>query len=93
MIHWVQLHSVLYKEKYVIDITNYFKQKLKTQQQLGMADGYAAEIVDNAGFDWLLIDGEHAPNDLRTILYQLQSIVAYPSQAVVRPVTGDVGLI
>lgn len=81
----------------MLDSTNHFKQKLKTQQQigmwLGMADGYAAEIAANAGFDWLLIDGEHAPNDLRTILHQLQSIAAYPSQAVVRPVTADVGLI
>jgi 4-hydroxy-2-oxoheptanedioate aldolase len=81
----------------VVDTTNYFKQKLKTGQQigmwLGMADGYTAEIAANAGFDWLLIDGEHAPNDLKSILYQLQTIAAYPSQAVVRPVTGDVALI
>lgn len=81
----------------MLDTTNYFKQKLHTQQQLGMwlglADGYAAEIAANAGFDWLLIDAEHAPNDLRTILHQLQTIAAYPSQAVVRPVTGDVALI
>ncbi|MEG0340554.1 MAG: 4-hydroxy-2-oxoheptanedioate aldolase [Acinetobacter sp.] len=81
----------------MLDTTNYFKAKLKKTQQIGMwvglADGYCAEIAANAGFDWLLIDGEHAPNDLQTILHQLQSIAAYPSQAVVRPVTGDVGLI
>lgn len=81
----------------MLDTTNYFKKKLSETQQigmwLGMADGYAAEIAANAGFDWLLIDGEHAPNDLRTILHQLQSIAAYKSQAVVRPVTADVGLI
>jgi len=81
----------------MLDTTNYFKAKLKKTQQIGMwvglADGYCAEIAANAGFDWLLIDGEHAPNDLRTILHQLQSIAAYSSQAVVRPVTGDVGLI
>ena len=59
----------------MLDTTNYFKKKLSETQQigmwLGMADGYAAEIAANAGFDWLLIDGEHAPNDLRTILHQL----------------------
>lgn len=97
MINWVQSHSVLYKGQVVLDTTNYFKKKLKETQQigmwLGMADGYTAEIAANAGFDWLLIDGEHAPNDLKSILYQLQTIAAYPSQAVVRPVTGDVGLI
>lgn len=41
----------------------------------------------------MLIDGEHAPNDVRSILAQLQSLAAYPSQAVVRPVSGDVPLI
>lgn len=81
----------------MIDTTNYFKKNLQSSQQLGMwlglADGYASEIAANAGFDWVLIDGEHAPNDLKSILYQLQAIEAYPTQAVVRPVIGDVALI
>ncbi|PIL81551.1 2-dehydro-3-deoxyglucarate aldolase, partial [Acinetobacter baumannii] len=81
----------------MVNTVNYFKQKLKTEQQIGMwvglADGYCAEIAANVGYDWLLIDGEHAPNDVRSILAQLQSIAAYPSQAVVRPVSGDVPLI
>lgn len=76
---------------------NHFKQKLKTQQQIGLwvglADAYATEIVANAGYDWLLIDGEHAPSDLRTTLLQLQSMAAYSSQAVVRPPIGSVQLI
>ena len=41
----------------------------------------AAEICAGAGFDWLLIDGEHSPNDLRTILQQAQVIAAYPGVA------------
>ena len=45
---------------------------------LGLADHYTAEICAGAGFDWLLIDGEHSPNDLRTILQQAQAIAAYP---------------
>lgn len=81
----------------MIDRTNYFKTKLQSEQQIGMwlglANGYCAEIAANAGYDWLLIDAEHAPNDVRTVLEQLQAIAAYPSQAVVRPVTGDVNLI
>lgn len=81
----------------MIDYTNHFKRKLKTQQQIGLwvglADAYGAEIAANAGYDWLLIDGEHAPSDLRTTLSQLQSIAAYPSQAVVRPPIGSVQLI
>lgn len=76
---------------------NYFKRKLKTEQQIGLwvglADAYGTEIAANAGYDWLLIDGEHAPSDLRTTLSQLQSIAAYPSQAVVRPPVGSVQLI
>ena len=81
----------------MIDATNYFKKRLKTQQQIGLwvglADAYGTEIAANAGYDWLLIDGEHAPSDLRTTLSQLQSIAAYPSQAVVRPPIGSVQLI
>ncbi len=81
----------------MIDTTNYFKKKLKTEQQIGMwvglANGYCAEIAANAGYDWLLIDGEHAPNDVRSILEQLQAVAPYTSQAVVRPVIGDVNLI
>lgn len=73
---------------------NYFKRKLHTHQQiglwLGLAHHYSAEIAATVGFDWLMIDAEHAPNDLRSILQQLQSIAAYPNtQVVVRPAHGD----
>jgi 4-hydroxy-2-oxoheptanedioate aldolase len=34
---------------------------------LGLADPYTAEIAATASFDWLLIDGEHAPNDIRSL--------------------------
>jgi 4-hydroxy-2-oxoheptanedioate aldolase len=60
---------------------------------LGLADPYAAELCATAAYDWLLIDGEHAPNDLRTILAQLQAIAPYPPSALVRPPIGDVALI
>ncbi|MBU3712105.1 MAG: 2-dehydro-3-deoxyglucarate aldolase [Limnohabitans sp.] len=46
---------------------------------MGLASPYTAEICAGAGFDWLLIDGEHAPNDLNSILGQLQAIAAYPN--------------
>ncbi|SHJ01763.1 aldolase/citrate lyase family protein [Wenxinia saemankumensis] len=51
---------------------------------LGLADFYAARIAATAGFDWLLIDGEHAPNDLRSILAQLTALEASASAPVVR---------
>lgn len=56
---------------------------------LGLGETFSAEICAGAGFDWLLIDAEHGPNDLRSILAQLQAIEPYPSQAVVRPPQGD----
>lgn len=79
-------------------IKNAFKARLKAGDPqiglwLGLADAYCAELAANAGFDWLLIDGEHAPNDLRSLLSQLQAIAPYPSQPVIRPVVGDTALI
>lgn len=60
---------------------------------LGMANAYAAEVVGTAGFDWLLIDGEHGPNDLRSIIEQLQVLGQYPVRPVVRTVDHDVARI
>lgn len=71
--------------------TNTFKQALKQGNTaqiglwLGLANSYTAELLAGAGFDWLLIDAEHAPNDLQTILGQLQAIAPYPSHPIVRP--------
>jgi 4-hydroxy-2-oxoheptanedioate aldolase len=56
---------------------------------LSMADPYLAETSATASFDWLLIDGEHAPNDLRSTLGALQAVAPYRSQPVVRAVNGD----
>ena len=76
---------------------NTFKQRLAAEQQIGLwvglADPYCAELAANAGFDWLLLDGEHAPNDLRSLLGQLQAVAPYASQAVIRPPIGDTVLI
>lgn len=69
---------------------NPFKKALAEQRPqiglwLGLADHYSVEICAAAGFDWLLIDGEHSPNDLRSILQQAQTIAAYPaSHAIAR---------
>ncbi|MBV6290378.1 4-hydroxy-2-oxoheptanedioate aldolase [Pseudomonas aegrilactucae] len=77
---------------------NRFKQRLASGTPqiglwLGLADAYCAELAANAGFDWLLIDGEHAPNDLRGLLAQLQAVAPYASEAIIRPVIGDTALI
>ena len=77
---------------------NTFKQALQAGEAkiglwVGLADPYAAEALAATGFDWLLIDGEHAPNDVRQVLAQLQAVAPYPVHPVVRPVIGDVALI
>ncbi len=59
----------------------------------GFADPYATEILATAGFDWLVIDGEHAPNDLRTMMHQLQVLQGQASQPVVRLPMGEAWLI
>lgn len=43
-----------------------------------------AEICAGAGLDWILVDMEHAPNDLQTVLAQLQAVAPYPVTPVVR---------
>nr|WP_284618859.1 aldolase/citrate lyase family protein [Rubrivivax pictus] len=79
--------------------TNVFKAALaRGERQIGLwlslADAYPAEVCASAGFQWLLIDGEHAPNDVRSTLAQLQAVAGYPGvQPVVRAVTGDTALI
>lgn len=60
---------------------NPFKQTLAEGRQqiglwLGLADSYAAEIIGGVGYDWLLVDNEHVPNDLRSTLGQLQAIAS-----------------
>ena len=50
----------------------------------------AAEILAGAGMDWMLIDMEHSPLDLQTVLAQLQAIAAYDTTPVVRVPVGDV---
>lgn len=61
--------------------TNRFKQRMAAgETQIGLwsvlADGYSAEIIAGCGYDWLLLDAEHGPNDLRSVLAQLQGVAA-----------------
>lgn len=56
---------------------------------LGLANTFTAELMGQAGFDWLVVDGEHGPNDLRSILAQLQVIDGTDAHAVVRVPVGE----
>jgi 4-hydroxy-2-oxoheptanedioate aldolase len=77
---------------------NTFKRALREGRPqiglwIGMADATVAELLAGVGFDWLCLDAEHSPNDVRTVLAQLQAVAAHPVQAVVRPVHGASELI
>lgn len=76
---------------------NSFKQRLQTEQQVGVWVGLpnstAAEIAATAGFDWLVLDGEHAPNDVGSLLPLLQAVAPYTTHPVIRPPVGDVALV
>lgn len=77
---------------------NRFKQALAERRQqiglwCGLTTGYAAEVVAGAGFDWLLLDTEHAPGSVATVLTQLQSLAGYAASPVVRPASNDPVLI
>lgn len=75
------------------NLTNRFKAALREgRQQIGLwcslASPISTEVVAGAGFDWLLLDMEHSPNDLRDIYGQLQAMAEGTASAVVR-VPGD----
>jgi 4-hydroxy-2-oxoheptanedioate aldolase len=67
------------------------------RQQIGLwaslGSNIATEIVAGAGFDWILIDTEHAPNEPLTVLTQLQAMAAGTAEPVVRVAWNDVVLI
>ncbi|SFR14190.1 MULTISPECIES: 2-dehydro-3-deoxyglucarate aldolase [unclassified Enterobacter] len=73
---------------------NTFKAALAAQQiQIGcwsaLANPITTEVLGLAGFDWLLLDGEHAPNDITTFVPQLMALKGSPSAPVVRVPTND----
>ena len=77
---------------------NKLKSALKTgKTQVGcwfnLADPMGVEIVGRAGFDWVLIDGEHGPNSITNIAHQLQALDGLPTSSVVRAQIGDTTII
>jgi 2-keto-3-deoxy-L-rhamnonate aldolase RhmA len=68
---------------------NAFKQALsRCDRQVGLWSGLAspivAEIIAGAGFDWIVIDGEHGPNDIDSLLPQLQAMRGGTAEPVFR---------
>ncbi len=79
-------------------IRNGLKQALLDKQlQVGcwmsLGSHTAAEICASSGFDWVLIDMEHAPNDVPQVLHLLQAVAAYPCSVMVRAYWNDTVLI
>lgn len=74
---------------------NTFKRAIHAgRQQIGLwsslANHVSVEILAGSGFDWLLIDTEHSPNELPQVVNQLHAMMEYPAtQPIVRPPVND----
>lgn len=70
---------------------NSFKAAIKAgKPQFGLwmdsASPYMAEIAATGGYDWMLLDGEHAPNSIENLCAQLQAAAPYACHPIIRPV-------
>jgi 4-hydroxy-2-oxoheptanedioate aldolase len=78
---------------------NTFKRAIYAgRQQIGLwsslANHLSVEILAGSGFDWLLIDTEHSPNELPQVVNQLHAMMEYPAtQPIVRPPVNDTVII
>jgi 4-hydroxy-2-oxoheptanedioate aldolase len=77
---------------------NAFKHALAAGQlQIGLwsslASNIAAEIISDSGFDWILLDSEHSPNEIPGLLSQLQAVSRGTATPIVRPAWNDTVLI
>jgi 2-dehydro-3-deoxyglucarate aldolase len=69
---------------------NSFKRDLRAGKKLigcwsSLSNAITTEVLGVAGFDWILLDGEHSPNDVGTFIPQLMALKDSPSAPVVRP--------
>jgi 4-hydroxy-2-oxoheptanedioate aldolase len=73
---------------------NAFKHALAAGKlQIGLwsslASNVAAEIISDSGFDWILLDTEHSPNEIPGLVSQLQAVQAGTATPIVRPAWND----
>jgi 2-dehydro-3-deoxyglucarate aldolase len=73
---------------------NTFRQKLVAGERLigcwcSLANPISTEVLGIAGFDWLLLDGEHSPNNVISFIPQLMALKDSVSAPVVRPPWND----
>jgi 4-hydroxy-2-oxoheptanedioate aldolase len=77
---------------------NAFKHALAAGQlQIGLwsslCSNVAAEVIADSGFDWILLDTEHSPNEIPGLLSQMQAMTRGTATPVVRAAWNDVVLI
>jgi 4-hydroxy-2-oxoheptanedioate aldolase len=77
---------------------NQFKRALQSERPLigfwnSLGTPAATEILADAGLDWILIDTEHAPNELPVVAHQLRAMAGAAATPVVRPAWNDPVLI
>jgi len=75
-------------------IPNCFRGDLLAGKRLigcwsALASPISTEVLGLAGFDWILLDGEHAPNDITTFVPQLMALKGSSSAVFVRPPAND----
>ena len=74
---------------------NRFRQDLRAGKRLigcwcSLGSPITTEVLGVAGFDWILLDAEHAPNDVLSLIPQLMALKDSSSAPVVRPSSNDV---
>ena len=73
---------------------NAFKHAIAAGQlQIGLwsslCSNIAAEIISDSGFDWILLDTEHSPNEIPGLLSQLQALQGSSATPIIRPAWND----
>jgi 4-hydroxy-2-oxoheptanedioate aldolase len=58
-----------------------------------LCSNIAVEVIAASGFDWILLDSEHAPNEIPNLLSQLQACALGSATAIVRPAWNDTVLL
>jgi 4-hydroxy-2-oxoheptanedioate aldolase len=67
--------------------------KLQIGLWCSLCSNIAADIVRDSGFDWLLLDTEHSPNEIPDLVGQLQAVSHGAATPIVRPAWNDTVLI
>jgi 4-hydroxy-2-oxoheptanedioate aldolase len=79
-------------------VRNNFKKAIaEGRVQIGLwsslCSNIGAEVLADAGFDWILLDGEHSPNDVPSTMSQMQALVGGTAMPIVRPAWNDAVMI